>query len=124
MARSPLLLLCHFLITVCAKVRAIQLSHLFVARVRQEYDDSPGDHVDRISVEQVRSAMNVWLDAADLPYSARCNRYEEELKKQQYYQRRSKQARTSHTKTRIGQLIAIGIQVDKIKSCIPNLEAT
>lgn len=106
----------HFYVT--------QLSHLFVARVRQEYNDSPGDQVDRISVEQVRSAMNVWLEAADLPYSVRCKRYEEELEKQQYYQRRNKQARTSHTKTRICQLIAIGIEVDKIKSCIPEMEET
>lgn len=106
----------HFYVT--------QLSHLFVARVRQEYDDSPDDQVDRISVEQIRSALNVWLDAADLPYSARCKRYAEELEKQQYYQRRNKQARTSHTKTRIGQLFAIGIEVDKIKSCVPDMDTT
>lgn len=106
----------HFYVT--------QLSHLFVARMRQEYNDSPGDHVDRISVEQIRSAMNVWLNAADLPHSARCKRYEEELQKQQYYQRRNKQARTSHSKTRVRQLIAIGIDVDKIKSCIADMEET
>jgi SRSO17 transposase len=106
----------HFYVT--------QLSHLFVARVRQQYGDSAGDHVDRISVEQVRSAVNVWLDAADLPYLARRRRYQEELQKQQYYQRRNKQARTSHTKTRIGQLTALGIDVDKIKSCILDAEAT
>jgi len=96
------------------------LSHLFCARVRQQYDDSPGDQVDRISVEQVRSAMNVWLDAADLPASARRQRFEGELEKQQYYQRRSKQARRSHTKTRISRLTAMGIDVEKIKSCIPD----
>lgn len=106
----------HFYVT--------QLSHLFVARVRQGYDDSPSDQVDRISVEQVRSAINVWLDAADLPHAARRQRYEEELQKQQYYQQRNKQARTSHTKTRIGQLITIGIDVHKIKSCITNTEQT
>ena len=78
------------------------------------------DQVDRISVEQVRSAMNVWLDTADLPPSPRHQRFEEELEKQQYYQRRSKQARKSHTKTRIERLADIGINVDKIKSCIPD----
>ena len=102
----------HFYVT--------QLSHLFCARVRQQYNDSPGDHVDRISVEQVRSAMNVWLDVADLPASARRQRFEGELEKQQYYQRRSKQARRSHTKTRISRLTAMGIDVEKIKSCIPD----
>ena len=65
----------HFYVT--------QLSHLFCARVRQEYDDSPGDQADRISVEQVRSAMNVWLDTADLPPSVRRERFEKELEKQQ-----------------------------------------
>jgi SRSO17 transposase len=105
----------HFYVT--------QLSHLFCARVRQEYDDASGDQVDRISVEQVHSAMNVWLDAADLPPSACRKRFEEELEKQQYYQRRSRQARASHTKTRIARLAALGIDITRIKSCLPNREA-
>lgn len=101
----------HFYVT--------QLSHLFCARVRQEYDDTPGDQVDRISVEQVRSAMNVWLDAADLPPHSRRERFEDELEKQQYYQRRNRQARTSHTKTRIARLADLGIDINQIKSCLP-----
>jgi SRSO17 transposase len=95
------------------------LSHLFCARVRQEYDESPGAHEDRITVEQVRSAVNVWLDAATLPPAARRQRYEDELKKQLYYQRRNKQSRKSHTRTRIERLTALGIDVDRIRSCIP-----
>ena len=83
----------HFYVT--------QLSHLFCARVRQEYDNSSDDQLDRISVEQVRSAMNVWLDTVDLPPAARRERFEEELEKQRYYQRRNRQARISHTKTRL-----------------------
>jgi len=100
----------HFYVT--------QLSHLFCARVRQKYDDSPGEGADRISVEQVRSAMNVYLDAADLPASARKKRFEDELHKQQYYQRRNRQARKSHTKTRFVQFAALGIDVTRIKSCL------
>lgn len=100
----------HFYVT--------QLSHLFCARVRQEYDNAPGDQLDRISVEQVRSAMNVWLNAADLPPSARRKRFQEECGKQQYYQRRNQQTRKSHTKTRLRKLTALGINVDKIKSCL------
>ena len=102
----------HFCVT--------QLSHLFCARIRQEYDRASGESLDRITVEQVRSAMNVWLDAADSPAATRRKRFQVELKKQQYYQHRNKQARTSHTKTRIRRLIAMGIDVDKIKSCIPD----
>jgi SRSO17 transposase len=94
------------------------LSHLFCARVRQEYDNAPGDQVDRITVEQVRSAMNVWLDAADLPPSARRRRFEDELRKQQYHQRRNRQARVSHTKTRLIRLNMLGIDITRIKSCL------
>jgi hypothetical protein len=102
----------HFYVT--------QLSHLFCARVRQEYDDAPGDQIDRISVEQVRSAMDVWLDTADLPPQPRRARFEKERYKQQYYQRRNRQARKSHTKTRLQRLTDLGIDANKIKSCLPD----
>ena len=100
----------HFYVT--------QLSHLFCARVRQEFDKTR-DGPDRLSIEQVRSAMNVWLDSADLPSTARQQRYQAELDRHQYYQRRNRQARESHTKTRNQRLLKIGIGPDKIKSCIP-----
>ena len=96
------------------------LSHLFCARVRQAYDQADSDAVDRISVEQVRSAMDVWLASADLPPSYRRQRFQAELEKQDYYQRRNRQARQSHTKTRIACLLARGIDVERIKSCLPN----
>ena len=106
----------HFYIT--------QLSHLFCARMRLECDTgSGGEHdraSDRVTVEQIRSATNVWLDAADLPPSSRRRRFEEERDKQQYHQRRNQQARRSHWKTRLELLRAVGIDVGKIKSCIPD----
>jgi SRSO17 transposase len=101
----------HFYVT--------QLSHLFCARVRQEYDASSQEQLDRITIEQVRSAMDVWLDAADLPPAARRQRHQQELEKQRYYQRRSKQSRQSHTKTRIARLQSLSIDIHHIKSCIP-----
>jgi SRSO17 transposase len=102
----------HFFVT--------QLSHLFCARMRLEFDTHSDQKLDRVTVEQVRSAMNVWLDAADLPPARRRERLDEELRKQRYHQRRNKQTRTSHTKTTINLFTAIGIDVDKIKSCIPD----
>lgn len=102
----------HFYVT--------QLSHLFCARMRQQYDAPSEEKIDRITVEQVRSAANVWLDAADLPPAARRQRFEEEIQKQQYYQRRNKQARKSHTKTRLARYKALGINVAQIKSCLPD----
>lgn len=100
----------HFFVT--------QLSHLFCARVRQEYDGATSEQLDRLTVEQVRSAVNVWLSAADLKPTPQQKRYETELRKQRYHQRRNRQARKSHTKTRIARLRAMGIDVDKIKSCV------
>ena len=102
----------HFYVT--------QLSHLFCARVRQEYDDSPSDKVDRITVEQVRSAMNVWLATADLAPATRRQRFTDELAKQEYYQARNKQARESHIRTRFKRLASLGIDPDEIKSCLTN----
>jgi len=96
----------HFYVT--------QLSHQFYARVRQQYGDLPDEHLDRISVEQVRSAVNVHLDSANLAASVRRERFEKE---QQDYQRRNRQARASHTKTRLTRLAVIDI--DKIKACHP-----
>lgn len=101
----------HFFVT--------QLSHLFCARVRQEYDAAASDQADRLTIEQVRSATNEWLESADLPPRCRRERFEKECKKQEYYQRRNRQARTSHTKTRLRELTALGIDVNRIKSCRP-----
>lgn len=99
----------HFFIT--------QLSHLFCARIRQELDERTSDGADRLTIEQVRSAMNTWLASADLPPAARRQRYEKELKTQIYYQERNAQAHKSHTKARIEQLNSMGINVAKTKSC-------
>jgi SRSO17 transposase len=99
----------HFFVT--------QLSYLFCSRVRQQYD-AADEQLDRLSVEQVRGALNTWLSAIDLTRIARRERYEEELRQQGYHQRRNKQSRVSHTKTRIARLAELGIDVDQIKSCI------
>ena len=103
----------HFFVT--------QLSHLFCARVRQKYDTPDGDQLDRLTVEEVRRATNAWLAGAKMKPAERQKHYEDALKKQHYYQRRNQQARSSHTKTRIQKLLALGIDVNAIKSCIPKL---
>lgn len=68
-------------------------------------------------MEQVRSAMNVWL-VTDLFPASRHRRFEDKLEKQQYYQHPNRQARVSHTKTRIATLTDLGIYVACIKSCL------
>jgi SRSO17 transposase len=100
----------HFFIT--------QLSHLFCARIRQEYEQPDSEPSARLTVEQVRSAVNTWLSTAELSLPARNEHYRHEQEKQKYHQRRNAQACKSHTKTRIKELRARGINPDKIKSCI------
>jgi len=95
-----------------------QLAHLFCARIRQEYDPAAREPSARLTIEEVRSAMNTWLSTLDLSPATRKARYRKELEKQQYYQRRNAQARKSHTKTRIQALCTRGINPHQIKSCI------
>jgi SRSO17 transposase len=96
-----------------------QLSHLFCARVRQKFDavmerDDPLEH---LTTEQVRRAVNTWLMVA-APRLTKTEYLAKEFAKQQYYQKRNAQARRSHTKTRKACLKALGIDVDRIKSCL------
>ena len=97
-----------------------QLSHLFCARMRQQLDAATPrkDPLEHLTTEQVRRAMNVWLEAAAAQLTP-AERFERELAKQQYHQQRNAQARRSHTKTRKARLKALGIDAERIKTCIP-----
>jgi SRSO17 transposase len=96
-----------------------QLSHLFCARVRQKFDEAatPDDPLEHLTMEQVRRAMNTWLSVLDHQLTVK-QRFERERKKQRYYQRRNRQASKSHTKTRIAKLKSLGIDPDRIKTCL------
>lgn len=99
----------HFFVT--------QLSHLFCARIRAEFNASPDLSV-RVTLEGVRSAMNVWLDTTQLCPTCRRKRLVAEVEHQEYHSARSKQARQSHLKTRMSTLTSLGIDVTRIKSCL------
>ncbi len=60
---------------------------------------------------------STWLTTADLKPTAHVRRYEKNEKKERYYQRRNKRAKTSHTQTKIARFAVLGINVDHIKSC-------
>jgi SRSO17 transposase len=96
-----------------------QLSHLFCARMRQKFDatTSRDDPLEHLTMEQVRRAMNAWLEAAAKQLT-KAEEFEQELSKQRYYQRRNAQARRSHTKTRKARLKSLGIDAESIKSCV------
>jgi SRSO17 transposase len=97
-----------------------QLSHLFCARMRQKFDDATPHHdpLEHLTMEQVRRAMNAWLEAPARQLT-RTKWLEQELTKQRYYQRRNAQARRSHTKTRKTRLTSLGIEAERIKCCVP-----
>lgn len=96
------------------------LSGLFCARVRQQL--SPANLVtsgELLTMEQVRRAADVFLDAIDLPPQHRRQKYEAELERQHYHQRRNAAASRSHRKTRLQQLRHLGIDPNQIKSVFP-----
>lgn len=97
-----------------------QLTQLFCARMRQKFDAAPprAEPLEHLTTEQVRRAINVWLEVAR-GRQTRVERFQRELAKERYYQRRNAQARRSHTKTRKARLRSLGIDADRIKSCIP-----
>ena len=88
--------------------------------MRQKFDAvTPGDDpLEHLTTEQVRRAMNAWLEIAERRLT-KAERFERELAKQRYYKRRNAQARRSHTKTRRARLKFLGIDPDRIKSCVP-----
>lgn len=90
------------------------LSYLFCNRLRQTFDNDEG----LLTVEQVRRSVNVYLSYQSFPARLRDELFEAELEEQQYYRNRSRQARESHTKTRIEWYRQMGIDVSKIKSCL------
>ena len=102
-----------------------QLAQLFCARMRQKFEAATtrDDALEHLTMEQVRRAMNTWLEAAAERLTT-AERLQRELDKQQYHQRRNAQARRSHTKTRRARLKSLGIDADRIKSCIPGSSTT
>lgn len=97
-----------------------QMSHLFCARMRQKFETAAtrDEPLERLTTEQVRRAVNAWLEIA-AGRLTKTERLERELAKQRYYQRRNTQAKRSHTKTQRARLEDLGINVDRIKSCVP-----
>ena len=66
-----------------------QASYLLCARLRQQYDTPGSQGADRLTLEQVRSALTTWLSSADLKPAARRKRHGKSTNKQRYHQRRN-----------------------------------
>jgi SRSO17 transposase len=96
------------------------LGQLFCARVRQQL--SPTENVlsgELLTMEQVRSAINVMLSSIGFPPRLRAKRYQKEADRAAYHGGRNAQASKSHRKRRRTRLAELGIDPDKIKSVSP-----
>jgi len=93
------------------------LSSLLCNRIRQSLDP---DQNETLTIEQVRRSLNTWLQHHAHPRLVRHAAFEKELADQTYYQQRNAQATQSHTKTRIAYYHQLGIDVERIKSCLIN----
>jgi SRSO17 transposase len=95
------------------------LSHMFCARVREQLatteDVTSGE---LLTTEQVRRAMNIYLEAAVLPPRYRSTKYTEEHERQRYYQRRNAAATKAHRKRRRQKFLDMNIDTRSIKSLI------
>jgi len=96
------------------------LSYLFCSRLRQSLDK---EQTGELTVEQVRRSVNTYLTYHQFPPTLRDEEFNKELSTQHGYQTRRAQAKKSHTKTRIAFYKTLGIDVDKIKSCIIVLDS-
>jgi hypothetical protein len=72
-----------------------------------------------LTVEQVRTAASAWVEAQSRHSAARRGIYRHAAEKIAYYQRHNQQARVFHTRTTVARLVAMGIDVDQLPSCIP-----
>lgn len=77
------------------------VAQLFCARVRETFTKAE-DVVAaaRLTLEQVRRAADVYIAAIDLPRQAKYNRYQAELDRMQYHQKRNAIASRCHRKRR------------------------
>jgi SRSO17 transposase len=96
------------------------LSQRFCAQVREQLSSSEDVFSEqRLTLEQVRRSVAVFVNAGLLPPRHRATHYRREQHQQEYYQRRNTQAYRSHHKTRRKRFEALGIDPDRIKSCVP-----
>ena len=72
-----------------------------------------------LTVEQVREAVSTWFEAQDLPRSCQSQKFEQSAARLAYYRRRNRIARLSHTKETRRRLRQIGINPDRLRSCVP-----
>lgn len=101
------------------------LSQLFCAQVRYRLCRSElVTDAERLTLEQVRHAMDTFIDSMDLPRRSRYKRYQAESDRINYHQYRNASASRSHWKAALQRYKQLGIDPRTIKSIIPNNRET
>jgi len=96
---------------------ATQISHLFCSRIHQRLRKKTTESF-YLTVEQVRLAACVCIEAKSLSPSVRKKKFCQTAEIIAYYQRRNRQARISHTRKTLHRLKCLGIKVHQLPSCV------
>ena len=70
-------------------------------------------------VEQVRLAASAWITAQQIKISVQYHFFQKIADVIMYHQKRNRDSRVSHWKKRMKELENLGINVNKIQTCIP-----
>ena len=73
-----------------------------------------------LTVEQIRLAASAWITAQQVKVSSQCHFLQKIADVIMYYQIRNRDSRVSHWKKTIKKLEALGIDINKIQTCIPS----
>lgn len=99
----------HFIVTI--------LAQLFCARVRHQLCRTEiVTSAERLALEQVRRAADVFIASLDLPPRSRSERNRAESDRIHYHQIRNADASRSHRKRRIASYRSMGIDPDRVKA--------
>lgn len=106
----------HLIITI--------VTQLFCARVRHQLCPSEViSDAERLTLEQVRRAADVFIGSVGLSLRYRRQRYQAESQRIAYHQKRNSLASRSHHKRRQAAFQSLGIDPNKIKSVDPKTDA-
>jgi SRSO17 transposase len=107
----------HLIVTIVAQ--------LFCSRVRYQLCRSEIiTDAERLTLEQVRRAADVFIRCIGLPRRIRYREYEAESERIEYHQARNAEASRCHGNQRLARYYAMGIDPNKIKSVDPKTRET
>lgn len=96
-------------------LRITQVSHLFLARQTERLAEKNPE----VTICQVRDAANALLDALTLNPQDQKRRLAKAARIIRDTQRRNAAAKKSHAKTTRERLKALGVNIEKMRCCIP-----